>query len=73
MASDSRDSLHETLDQLHLSASHSDSLTTFDDLTAPPARAHADSLAALDEAAWGRLRLGPGWTRAGAAEEVRVP
>ena len=37
MASDSRDSLHETLDQLHLSASHSDSLTTFDDLTAPPA------------------------------------
>ncbi|MFF8562768.1 sugar kinase [Streptomyces albidoflavus] len=48
-------------------------LTVPGDLTAPPARAHADSLAALDEAAWGRLRLGPGWTRAGAAEEVRVP
>ncbi|KAF9699202.1 hypothetical protein EKO04_003157 [Ascochyta lentis] len=33
MARDSRDSLH----QLHLTASHSHSLTTFDDLTAPPA------------------------------------
>ncbi|KAF3034640.1 1-phosphatidylinositol-3-phosphate 5-kinase [Didymella keratinophila] len=39
MARDSRDSLHETLHQLHLTASHSDSLTTFDDLTAPPAPA----------------------------------
>ncbi|NEE55789.1 sugar kinase, partial [Streptomyces sp. SID8455] len=48
-------------------------LTVPGDLTAPPARAHADRLAGLDDAAWGRLRLGPGWTRAGAAEEVRVP
>ncbi|KZM19690.1 1-phosphatidylinositol-3-phosphate 5-kinase [Ascochyta rabiei] len=37
MARDSRDSLH----QLHLTASHSHSLTTFDDLTAPPAPAAA--------------------------------
>jgi 1-phosphatidylinositol-3-phosphate 5-kinase len=41
MARDSRDSLPETLHQLHLTASHSDSLTTFDDLTAPPAPATA--------------------------------
>lgn len=33
MARDARDALH----QLHLTASHSDALTTFDDLTAPPA------------------------------------
>ncbi|KAF3004268.1 1-phosphatidylinositol-3-phosphate 5-kinase [Curvularia kusanoi] len=37
MGSVSRDSLHETLNQLHQTASHSGSLTTFDDLTAPPA------------------------------------
>ncbi|MFJ4690014.1 sugar kinase [Streptomyces sp. NPDC088766] len=36
--------------------------------------AHADRLAALDDGAWGRLRLGPGWTQAAAAtEEVRTP
>ncbi|WP_442819109.1 sugar kinase [Streptomyces sp. NBC_01235] len=40
--------------------------------------AHADRLAALDPAAWGTLRLGPGWThtedREGRAEEeVRTP
>ncbi|MYR55506.1 sugar kinase, partial [Streptomyces sp. SID625] len=42
---------------------------------APPARGRADRLAALDEAAWGRLRLGPGWTSTaeGAEEEVRTP
>ncbi|MFI1162495.1 sugar kinase [Streptomyces sp. NPDC020801] len=36
---------------------------------------HADRLAALDEPAWGRLRLGPGWTRTarGAEEEERTP
>ncbi|GAA2735535.1 sugar kinase [Streptomyces nogalater] len=44
-------------------------LTTPGDLAAPPARDHADHLAALDDAAWGRLRLGPGWTRAEQAEE----
>ncbi|MFJ5776023.1 sugar kinase [Streptomyces sp. NPDC093094] len=49
-------------------------LTEAGDLAAPPARGHADRLAALDDAAWGRLRLGPGWTRAGEAlEEVRTP
>ncbi|MEV0493135.1 sugar kinase [Streptomyces atratus] len=40
-------------------------LTVPGDLTDPPARAHADELVALDDAAWGRLRLGPGWTAAG--------
>lgn len=39
-------------------------LTVPGDLAGPPARDHADRLAALDEAAWGRLRLGPGWTGA---------
>ncbi|MGW3496955.1 sugar kinase [Streptomyces sp. NPDC001020] len=38
-------------------------------------RDHADRLAALDEARWERLRLGPGWTEAvpRADEEVRTP
>ncbi|MFI9342536.1 sugar kinase [Streptomyces sp. NPDC052773] len=50
-------------------------LTAPGDLAAPPARGHADRLAALDDTAWGRLRLGPGWTAAtqGAEEEVRTP
>ncbi|MER5357720.1 sugar kinase [Streptomyces sp. NPDC002785] len=45
-------------------------LTVPGDLTDPPARAHADRLAALDDEAWGRLRLGPGWT--GDDQEVRT-
>ncbi|GAA4783331.1 sugar kinase [Streptomyces ziwulingensis] len=56
-------------------------LTVPGDLAAPPARHHADRLAALDDEAWGRLRLGPGWTtgtgtdtdRERAEEEVRTP
>ncbi|MEU3414348.1 sugar kinase [Streptomyces sp. NPDC006658] len=44
-------------------------LTVPGDLAAPPARDHADRLAALDDGAWGRLRLGPGWTQAEQAEE----
>jgi 2-dehydro-3-deoxygluconokinase len=50
-------------------------LTVPGDLATPPARDHADRLAALDDTAWGRLRLGPGWTQAeeGADEEVRTP
>jgi 2-dehydro-3-deoxygluconokinase len=51
-------------------------LTAPGDLATPPARGHADRLAALDDAAWGRLRLGPGWTDAtgrAAEEEVRTP
>ena len=50
-------------------------LTAPGDLAAPPARDHADRLAALDDQAWGRLRLGPGWTQARgrAEEEVRTP
>ncbi|MEV5545532.1 sugar kinase [Streptomyces sp. NPDC052309] len=57
----------------HLTAAAA--LTVPGDLAAPPARHHADRLAALDDAAWGRLRLGPGWTQAdeGADEEVRTP
>ncbi|MDW4907099.1 sugar kinase [Streptomyces sp. ADMS] len=53
-------------------------LTAPGDLAAPPARDHADRLAALDERAWGTLRLGPGWTTQAqdvhrADEEVRTP
>ncbi|MET9970359.1 sugar kinase [Streptomyces sp. NPDC006356] len=45
------------------------------DLAAPPSRDIADRLVALDDAAWEKLRLGPGWTQAaeGADEEVRTP
>nr|WP_101389815.1 sugar kinase [Streptomyces sp. TLI_146] len=45
-------------------------LTVPADHAAPPPRAHADRLAALDDDAWGRLRLGPGWT--GEEQEVRT-
>ncbi|MFE7456373.1 sugar kinase [Streptomyces sp. NPDC057554] len=49
-------------------------LTAPGDLADPPARDHADRLVALDDGAWGRLRLGPGWTAADRApEEVRTP
>ncbi len=50
-------------------------LTVPGDLAVPPSRDDADRLAALDDAAWGRLRLGPGWTHAAdrADEEVRTP
>ncbi|MFD8740031.1 sugar kinase [Streptomyces sp. NPDC059618] len=57
----------------HLTAAAA--LTVPGDLAEPPARRHADRLAALDDRAWGTLRLGPGWTEADAraAEEVRTP
>ncbi|MFG3504408.1 sugar kinase [Streptomyces sp. NPDC047821] len=48
-------------------------LTVPGDLGAPPAAAHADRLARLDDAAWERLHLGPGWTRTGEDQEVRTP
>ncbi|MFE9439480.1 sugar kinase [Streptomyces sp. NPDC006602] len=50
-------------------------LTAPGDLATPPTRPHADRLAALDDDAWGRLRLGPGWTQPEqrAEEEVRTP
>jgi 2-dehydro-3-deoxygluconokinase len=48
-------------------------LTAPGDLAPPPARDHADRLAALDDEAWGRLRLGPGWTQAGAEKEAITP
>ncbi|MGW7307642.1 sugar kinase [Streptomyces sp. NPDC054835] len=53
----------------HLAAAAA--LTVPGDLAAPPRRARADRLAGLDDAAWGRLHLGPGWT--GDDQEVRTP
>ncbi|MCX4819061.1 sugar kinase [Streptomyces sp. NBC_01142] len=47
-------------------------LTVAGDLAAPPERAHADRLAALDARAWGTLRLGPGWTAATAQDPQEV-
>lgn len=47
-------------------------LTDAGDVCVPPARAHADRLAALDDAEWGALRLGPGWTSE-AADLVTPP
>ncbi|MFJ3893485.1 sugar kinase [Streptomyces sp. NPDC090083] len=57
----------------HLTAAAA--LTVPGDLAAPPVRDHADRLVALDDQAWGRLRLGPGWTDTTdrADEEVRTP
>ncbi|MEU2727592.1 sugar kinase [Streptomyces griseoviridis] len=59
----------------HLTAAAA--LTVPGDLARPPARGHADRLAALDDTAWGTLRLGPGWTTAAdddrADQEVRTP
>ncbi|MEU6145923.1 sugar kinase [Streptomyces sp. NPDC047081] len=56
----------------HLTAAAA--LTVPGDLAPPPARAHADRLAALDDDTWETLRLGPGWTQAEQApEEVRTP
>ncbi|MFF4798378.1 sugar kinase [Streptomyces sp. NPDC001351] len=65
----------------HLTAAAA--LTAPGDLAPPPTRHHADRLAALDDDAWGKLRLGPGWTQADdhaveravdrADEEVRTP
>jgi 2-dehydro-3-deoxygluconokinase len=65
--------VRERLRHGHLTAAAT--LTVPGDLAAPPARDHADRLAALDDDAWGTLRLGPGWTQAEerAEEEVRTP
>ncbi|MCG8966725.1 MULTISPECIES: sugar kinase [Streptomyces] len=65
--------VRERLRHGHLMAAAA--LTVPGDLATPPARHHADRLAALDDDVWGRLRLGPGWTQAdeGADEEVRTP
>ncbi|MEU1198414.1 sugar kinase [Streptomyces sp. NPDC005813] len=73
--------VRERLRHGHLMAAAA--LTVPGDLATPPSRDHADRLAALDDDAWGRLRLGPGWTKAighaadrtvdRAEEEVRTP
>ncbi|MFS4095935.1 PfkB family carbohydrate kinase [Streptomyces sp. AF1A] len=63
--------LRERLRHGHLVAAAT--LTAPGDLAPPPARDHADRLAALDDEAWGRLRLGPGWTQAGAEKEAITP
>ncbi|RYJ24729.1 2-dehydro-3-deoxygluconate kinase [Streptomyces sp. L-9-10] len=47
-------------------------LTVPGDLGTPPSRVDADRLVDLDDAAWGTLRLGPGWTAA-TEQEVRTP
>ncbi|MBT2386488.1 sugar kinase [Streptomyces sp. ISL-11] len=52
--------VEERLRHGHLMAAAA--LTTPGDLAAPPARGYVDRLAALDDEAWGALRLGPGWT-----------
>ncbi|MFF8384311.1 sugar kinase [Streptomyces kanasensis] len=55
----------------HLAAAAA--LTAPGDLAPVPDGALVDRLAGLDGAAWGRLRLGPGWTEAGPDdEEVRT-
>lgn len=48
-------------------------LTVPGDLAPPPPAGLTDRLAALDDAAWGRLHLGPGWAAAESVEEVRTP
>jgi 2-dehydro-3-deoxygluconokinase len=64
--------LRDRLRHGHLMAAAA--LTVPGDLATPPSRDHADRLAALDDSAWGRLRLGPGWTQAPAApEEAPTP
>ncbi|MFF1402018.1 sugar kinase [Streptomyces sp. NPDC058294] len=64
--------LRDRLRHGHLMAAAT--LTAPGDLAAPPARDHADRLAALDDDAWGRLRLGPGWTHADRApQEANTP
>ncbi|WP_444852268.1 sugar kinase [Streptomyces sp. NPDC000229] len=63
--------VHHRLRHGHLMAAAA--LTVPGDLGTPPATAHADRLADLDEDAWGRLHLGPGWTRTGEDREVRTP
>ncbi|MEU9856722.1 sugar kinase [Streptomyces sp. NPDC047974] len=64
--------MNDRLRHGHLAAAAA--LTVPGDLAAPPRRARADRLAGLDDDAWGRLHLGPGWTSAGAEadEEVRT-
>ncbi|MGY5115914.1 sugar kinase [Streptomyces sp. 900105755] len=59
--------LRQTLRLGHLFAAAA--LTTPADLAPPPDRDTTDRLTALDAGAWERLRLGPGWTEADAAEE----
>ncbi|MFC5240540.1 sugar kinase [Streptomyces atrovirens] len=67
--------LRDRLRHGHLMAAAA--LTTPGDLAPPPPRALADRLVALGDTAWGKLRLGPGWTQADederAEKEARTP
>ncbi|MFF7971880.1 PfkB family carbohydrate kinase [Streptomyces sp. NPDC007905] len=64
--------LRDRLRHGHLMAAAA--LTVPGDLATPASRSHSDRLAALDDEAWGRLRLGPGWTQADRApEEANTP
>ncbi|MER6955614.1 MULTISPECIES: sugar kinase [unclassified Streptomyces] len=64
-------SARERLRHGHLMAAAA--LTAPGDLAVPPTREHADRLADLDDRSWETLRLGPGWTKVAAPEEVRTP
>ncbi|MFE7135784.1 sugar kinase [Streptomyces sp. NPDC057638] len=67
----------ERLRRGHLTAAAT--LTVAEDLATPPPAALTDRLVALDDGAWERLRLVPGWSAAsgippvGKEEEVRTP
>lgn len=52
-------SVRDRLRHGHLTAAAA--LSVPGDVAEPPSRAEADRLAALDDEAWARLRLGPGW------------
>ncbi|MER6530336.1 sugar kinase [Streptomyces sp. NPDC001508] len=64
-------SVRERIRSGHLMAAAA--LTVPGDLAVPPSRDHADRLIALDDAAWRRLRLGPGWTHAEGRADQEVP
>ncbi|WP_432124717.1 sugar kinase [Streptomyces sp. C10-9-1] len=61
--------LRDRLRRGHLFAAAA--LTVPGDLAAPPGRQQTERLTALDDTAWGRLHLGPGWT--GRDQEVPTP
>ncbi|MFE2277890.1 sugar kinase [Streptomyces sp. NPDC059454] len=63
--------LRDRLRHGHLMAAAT--LTTPGDLATPPPRTLADRLVALDDTAWGKLRLGPGWTDTMDRDEEEAP
>jgi len=69
MARDSRGSLADSLHQMHATASRSEGLTTFDDLTAPPATSSANEAKTIElvhgglSGLYSRLRASVGGTK----------